>query len=148
MPNTHNEDSHLFILYTHRLSTHSNGMQLFAAPRLTLELPPSISYGLWHYLVTATIPPPISPLCGCVSILQSALTSFTASLWCILILPAAYPNTSPNFGCILGIPVLALLCPLLNFSAPANRFTSFCISFSQIQVCQIMIPTPLNPLNM
>lgn len=39
-----------------------NVMQSFAAPRLTLEQPSSISSGPRRYLTAATIPPPISSL--------------------------------------------------------------------------------------
>lgn len=47
---------------THTRQPSDNVMQSSAALRLTLELPSSISPRPRHYLATATIPPPISPL--------------------------------------------------------------------------------------
>lgn len=115
-------------------------MQSFAVPKLTLELPPSISFRLCRYLVVATIPPPTSPLCDCFSVLWLALLSLTASLWCVLILPAASPSTSANLGCILGIPSLPSSAHgyvLQQIVPPAFAFP--------FRLCQIMIPTFLNP---
>lgn len=100
----------VYHVYPQTQRTHSgtvlsdNVMRSFAVPKLTLELPPSISVRLCRYLLVATIPPPTSPLCDCVFILWSALLSLTASLWCVLLLPAASPSTSANLVCIMGIP--------------------------------------------
>lgn len=73
-------------------------MQSFATPRLTLERPTTISFGLWRYLVTATIPPRISPRRLS---LNPAVSPYLSFPWCILMLPAAYPNTSPSLDCIV-----------------------------------------------
>lgn len=124
-----------------------NVMQSCAAPRWPCSCPHLSAPGSG---VISPLQPSLllSPLCGCVSIPQSTLLSLSASLCCMLMLLAAYSNTSPTFGCISAPPVLVPLCPQLNLNALANLLASFCTSSSQIQVCQIMIATSINPFKM
>lgn len=113
-------------------------MQSFATPRLTLERPTTISFGLWRYLVTATIPPRISPRRLS---LNPAVSPYLSFPWCILMLPAAYPNTSPSLDCI--VYCVSSPEPSAVLSAPVHCFSSIYFAFSQILVCQIMILLPL-----
>lgn len=89
-------DSFSFSTHTHShngTALSDNVMQSSAAPRLTLELPSSISPGP---RVISPLQPSLllSLLGGCVSIPRLALLSLSASFFCILMLPVGYPNTS------------------------------------------------------
>lgn len=137
-------------LWKHTLSgsvLSGNAMQPCAAPRWPWSSPhlSALGYGVISPQQPSLL---LSPLRGCVSILQPDLLSLSASLCCMLMLPAACSDISSTFGCILAPPVLVPLCPPLSLSALANLLASFCVSSSQIQVCQVMISTSINPFKM
>lgn len=78
----------------------------------------------------------LSPLGGCVSILQSALLSLSASLCCILHL--AYPNTSPHLACVLALPVL---CPRFIFQLTTLPPLAF--PLVKLKTAKLWSPLPL-----
>lgn len=108
---------------THTRQPSDNVMQSSAALRLTLELPSSISPRPRHYLATATIPPPISPL------------------W-LRLNPALSP---PVLICILFLSLNAASSHPRLSPLPSSAFSFL---FCQPRVCQIIIPASINPFKM